>query len=635
MHVCAPVLAAALAIGAGPTPPPSPLVTLSEQSGFTRTGRYEEVQRLCPAFEAAYRGKVRCFTFGTTPEGRPMLALAASLDGVLEPAAAKAKKRPVVLVQGGIHAGEIDGKDAGFWLLRELLERKAGVEGGRSVLQAVTLVFVPVFNVDGHERFGPNNRPNQVGPEEMGYRVTAQNLNLNRDYVKADAPEMRAMLGLLNRYDPIAYQDLHVTDGAQFQHDVSVMVEPYRGGKEGLRREGAALNAALQAALTASGHLPLDFYPSFIKEDDPTSGFRAGVAPPRFSQSYWPVRNRFGVLVETHAWKDYPARVKATRDSVLALLQYAAAHGTKLLAAAKAADEADLRGEGLVELTYDTAGAPSTFEFQGYEYTLAPSELSGEPWIRYHPDKPQVWRVPLFSTVKAGRTVALAPGAGYLVPAGVAGVVQERLVAHGLKFTRLERALGGLKVSVFRTAGPVKYPPSTFEGRALPQFTGAWREETRDLPAGTLWVPASQPGRSLVAHLLEPTGPDSLVAWGLLNAFFERKDGMERYVIEAEARRMLAADPTLRGQFDATTKGDAGVPASADQRMEFFERRHPSWDEHFNRYPIFRVDAPPPARPKSLERLRDDVQIGLPHLRATEARPDGIITSTYIRGSPA
>src|SRR5689334_5743729 len=120
----------------------APLTTVSEQSGFTVTGRYEEVQKLCPAFEAAYRGKVKCFTFGTTPEGRPMLALAASLDGTLEPAQVKAKRRPVVLAQGGIHAGEIDGKDAGFWLLRDLLDRKAGVESGKSVLQAVTFVFV-------------------------------------------------------------------------------------------------------------------------------------------------------------------------------------------------------------------------------------------------------------------------------------------------------------------------------------------------------------------------------------------------------------------------------------------------------------------------------------------------------------
>lgn len=570
----------------------APLTTLAEQSGFIRTGRYEEVQRLCPAFESAYRGKVRCFTFGTTPEGRPMLALAASLDGALEPAAAKAKKRPVVLVQGGIHAGEIDGKDAGFWLLRELLDRKAGVSSGRSVLQAVTLVFVPVFNADGHERFGPHNRPNQTGPEEMGYRVTSQNLNLNRDYVKADAPEMRAMLGLLNRYDPIVYEDLHVTDGAKFQHAIAVMVEPNRAGREGLRTVGAPLNAALQAALAAAGHQPLDFYPMFTREDDPASGFRAAISPPRFSNSYWPARNRFAVLVETHSWKDYRARVKATRDAVLATLEHVAANGAQLLAAARAADEADARGEGPVELAYETDGPPSTLDFQGYEYAIAPSEISGQKWIRYDPSKPQVWRVPLFNSVKPSLTVALPPAAGYLVPAGVAGAVQDRLVAHGLKFTRLARPLGGVKVSAFRSSS-VTFPPGPVEGRFRPKYTGAWAEETWDLPAGSLYVPASQPGRTLVAHLFEPTSSDSLLAWGLFNAFFERKDGMETYVAEAEARRMLEANPKLRAELDAAMKGDAGFAASAEQRLEFFERRHPSWDRNSNLYPIFRVDTPP------------------------------------------
>ena len=97
-------------------------------------------------------------------------------------------------------------------------------------------MFVPVFNVDGHERFGRWNRPNQVGPEEMGWRTTAQNLNLNRDYVKADAPEMQAMLRLLNEWDPILYVDLHVTDGAQFEHDVSYTVAPTLAGDDDLRR---------------------------------------------------------------------------------------------------------------------------------------------------------------------------------------------------------------------------------------------------------------------------------------------------------------------------------------------------------------------------------------------------------------
>ena len=127
-----------------------PLTTVAEESGFTRTGRYAEVEALCEAFAARYPASVRCFDFGTTPQGRPMKALAASTSGALDPLAARRAGLPVVLVQGGIHAGEIDGKDAGFLALRELLEGEAAP----GALDRQVLLFVPVFNVDGHERFG-------------------------------------------------------------------------------------------------------------------------------------------------------------------------------------------------------------------------------------------------------------------------------------------------------------------------------------------------------------------------------------------------------------------------------------------------------------------------------------------------
>src|ERR1700683_754343 len=201
----------------------NPLATVAQRSGYTRTGRYDEVERLCAAYAAQWPQAVRCFEFGRTPEGRPMMALVASRAAGLTPADAAAHELPVVLIQGGIHAGEIDGKDAGFLALREILENKISP----GVLERIGLVFVPVLNVDGHERVGRWNRPNQVVPEEMGWRVTAQNLNLNRDYMKAAAPEMQAMLRLLNAWDPILYVDLHVTDGAQFQYDVANLVEPF------------------------------------------------------------------------------------------------------------------------------------------------------------------------------------------------------------------------------------------------------------------------------------------------------------------------------------------------------------------------------------------------------------------------
>src|SRR5258708_9902387 len=194
------------------------LITIAEESGFKKTGRTDEVTRLCAAVAAGRTGLVRSLEFGGSAEGRPMRALLACRT---DP-----RKAPLLMLQAGIHPGESDGKDAGFIALRELLADSAAP----GALEHIGILFVPAFNVDGHERFGRWNRPNQNGPEETGWRTTAQNLNLNRDYTKADAPEMRALLGLIRTWDPLVCADLHVTDGADFQPDISLQAEPLNQG---------------------------------------------------------------------------------------------------------------------------------------------------------------------------------------------------------------------------------------------------------------------------------------------------------------------------------------------------------------------------------------------------------------------
>jgi hypothetical protein len=566
---------------------PDPLTTVAERSGFRKTGRYEEVEQLCQAFQARWPQQVKCFEFGRSPEGRPMLALAVSADGVLDAAAAHRAQRPIVFMQGGIHAGEIDGKDAGFLLLRQMLEGSAG----KGVLNQVTFVFVPVFNVDGHERFGRWNRPNQVGPEEMGWRTNAQNLNLNRDYVKADAPELRAILRLMNEWDPILFADLHVTDGAQFEHDVSYNVSPTFTGADELRRAGVALRDELVRRMGAQGSLPLDFYPSFIRDDDPSSGFATGYSPKRFSQEYWAGRNRLGVLVETHSWKDYPTRVRITRGSILAMLEMAARDGKQWMAAAAAADEQSRRiGGTTVALTYENTEASRTIEFRGYEYTREPSAISGTLLTRYNPKRPQIWRVPLHDQIRPAITV-VAPRSGYVVPAAYAEQVAAKLAVHGIEFTKLDRASSQAATETFR-ATKVKAAPATFEGHSPVTLEGAWTAEKRDIPAGSLFVPIAQAKSALVMTLLEPREPDSLAAWGFFNAAFERKEYMEAYVAEDVAAQMLKKDPKLREEFSRRLEQDPEFARNPAARLDFFYQRHSSWDDRYNLYPVYRVDAP-------------------------------------------
>ncbi len=564
------------------------LTTLAEQSKFQRTGRYEEVVRLCAAFESRWPEAVRCMEFGRTPEGRPMYALVASTNGALDAKQTRQSHRPVVVMQGAIHAGESDGKDAGFLALREMLEGRAA----KGVLDRVTLVFIPVFNVDGHERFGRWNRPNQVGPEEMGWRTNAQNLNLNRDYAKADAPEMHALLRLLEQWDPILYVDLHVTNGANFEHDVSYLVAPALAGEEPLRSAGEALKDELLKRMTAQGSLPIDFYPALVRDDDPQSGFAVSVGPARFSQAYWARRNRFGVLVETHSWKDYPTRVRVTRNTIVALMEMAAQRGSEWLRLAAEADEQARRiGGTSVTLTYENTDHVRMIDFRGYEYTRAPSAISGALATRYDGRRPQIWHIPLKDEVKPLDTVT-APRGGYVIPAAHAAWMSEKLSIHGIQFEKMADPLANAPVEVFR-AEEAQPASSSFEGRTLLTLKGDWRKEQRNVAPGALFVPIAQPKARLVMTLLEPKDPDSFVRWGFFNAAFERKEYMEAYVAEQVAQDMLKKDPEVRREFERRLAEEPAFAKDPAARLDFFYRRHPSWDEQFNLYPVLRVDRAP------------------------------------------
>ena len=561
------------------------LATVAEESGFARTGRYAEVVALCDAFAKSYPAAVRCIEFGTTPQGRPMKALVASTSGALDPAAARERGLPVVLVQGGIHAGEIDGKDAGFLALREVLDGKAAV----GALDKLVWVFVPVFNVDGHERFGAWNRPNQRGPEQMGWRTTAQNYNLNRDYVKADAPEMQAMLALVNAWDPLAVVDLHVTNGAQFEHDISIQVEPINAGDAALRNVGRAWRDGVIADLAKAGSLPLPFYPSFVAVDDPGSGFADGVASPRFSTGYFWLRNRLAMLVETHSWRTYPERVRSTRNTVVSVLEHVAAEGPQWLAVAREADaRAAVPGTAPEPLAYTTTDVARTIEFRGYAYTRTPSEVSGALMTRYDETTPQVWKIPLRDVVVPGLSVA-PPAGGYIVPAEHGARVARQLDIHGVQYRRID-ARPGAAVQVFRadTATP---SPRPVEGHQPLAVTGAWADESHDIGAGALFVPIRQAKSRLVMAMLEPQAPDSLLAWGGFNNHFEQKEYMEGYVAEAVAREMMARDPALKAKFEQRLKDDPGFAASPQARLSYFHRLHSSWDERLNLYPVMRTEA--------------------------------------------
>jgi hypothetical protein len=382
-----------------------------------------------------------------------------------------------------------------------------------------------------------------------------------------------------------------VTDGAKFQHDISIQVEPVNSGDVGLRKAGLALRTNVIADITRAGSMPQSYYMSFAKTDDPSSGFVDGVSDPRFSTGYFQLRNRMAMLVETHSWKDYPTRVRITHNTVISVLDQVAKHGKEWQIAAAAADMRAQRLAGTpVALTYKTTDKSQMVDFQGYAYTRTPSDVSGILMTRYDETKPQLWRVPLREEIVADLEVA-APGAGYIVPAAHAAMVAAKLRQHGIAYRTLDASRARFDVETFR-ADKAVFGAGSVESHQRLTLQGAWKSEPRALGKGSLYVPIAQPKARLVMAILEPQAPDSLLAWGAFNNAFERKEYMEEYVAEDVAREQMAADPAVAAEFKRRIETDEAFAKSPHARLEFFARRHSSWDERFNLYPVMRTNTP-------------------------------------------
>ena len=225
--------------------------TPAEKSNFRKTPNYNETMAYLKRLEAASPW-IRVTSFGRSASGHELPLVIASKEQAFSPGAAAATGKAIVLIQNAIHAGEMDGKDSSLMLLREMAITKARA----ALLDHVILLVLPVYNVEGYERFGPYMRINQNGPEETGWRVNARNLNLNRDYMKADAPETRAFLKLFNDWLPDFFVDCHVTDGADYQYDVTYLLEDGPGVYSPLAawlRE--SFQPRLEASVGRSGHL--------------------------------------------------------------------------------------------------------------------------------------------------------------------------------------------------------------------------------------------------------------------------------------------------------------------------------------------------------------------------------------------
>jgi hypothetical protein len=560
--------------------------TRAELDGFRSISTYDEVVAFCRRLEKTSPFLTLAF-FGTSGEGRKMPVVLASREKEFDPAARWKSRKPWVLLLGSIHGGEVDGTEAILELLRDV-----ALTNRPEILDAVNVLAVPVYNVDGYARVGRWNRPNQNGPAAgMGFRSNARGYDLNRDFLKADAPETRALLALAQRWNPDLFVDNHVTDGADFQPTLTVAFghEPVTAAP--LR---AWLDLVVPKALReveAWGFLTSP-YVEFADRENPLSGIAAGPFGPRYSTGYFGLRNVPSILVETHAIKPFERRVKANLLFLAALLEATGRSGKALLAAREAA-RAGARGAAVgspvvVEAALDRERAEPV-DLPTFVWKEELSPVTGKPVVRYDEEQKTTIRIPLYRHAKPVATVPRP--AAYLIPAGWPNL-EERLKAHGIRYVVLPAATT-LSVGVTRAKNP-KYASRPFQGRTRVRAEVERRTETREIPAGSLYVPLDTELAPLVVTLLEPEGDDSLFSWGEMTTALEQKEYIDLRVLDPLAVKMLEDDPELRAEWEEKLK-DPAFAADGRARREFFYRRTPYWEDSLGLLPVFRLETPLPA----------------------------------------
>ena len=577
----------------------NPWITPAEESDFVTTPTYDETMSWLKKLADA-SPLITMISIGKSPEGRDIYMMIASAEKNVSADALKKSGKPILLAQAGIHSGEIDGKDAGMMLLRDI-----AFGNKKQLIDSVNFLFIPILNVDGHERSSSYNRPNQRGPQNMGWRTNAQNLNLNRDYAKIDTNEIRAVMNVINEYDPLLYMDIHVTDGADYQYDITF------GGLDGQGYSKSisnwlAKNYKTQADkdLTTNGHIPGQLLFA-VNDRDFSQGNATMNGGPRFSDAYGDLRHTASVLVENHSLKPYKQRVLGTFILLESTLKILATEGNTLKESTKSdrnKREAKLPMKFKIPQvqTYvsfengsdakmnEKVSPPDSLHFLAIESKIVKSKVTNTDYVEWT-GKPVTMTIVNYKGTEPIDYVVRPKG--YYVPVWCTEVIK-RLKIHGIQMEILKEPTA-VTVEMYRIKD-AKFQNES--GKVLPfeghmQVFGTAVPETRKeiFPAGSVYISTDQYLGDLTMLLLEPKSADSFLSWGFFDEIFQRTEYVEAYVMEPTMTKMLQDSPELQKEFDDKKASDAAFANDPYAIYIWFYSKTKFYDERYLLYPVGRA----------------------------------------------
>ncbi len=554
-----------------------PLQTRFENSNGLETVTYFEAINFYKKLDRA-SNKILLKEMGPSDAGYNLHLVLFSADGKFDANAWQRQGKVVVLVNNGIHPGEPDGIDASMMFLRDLATGKLKAPAN------VVFGVIPVYNIGGCLNRGTTSRANQNGPTEYGFRGNSQNLDLNRDFTKNDSKEAKSFAQIFHLLNPDILIDNHVSDGADYQHTITMLTTQYDklGGELGewLR---STFEPALYQRMKAKSW---DMFPYVNFETaSPEQGMEQFYDPPRYSSGYAALWQCIGFVPETHMLKPFKKRVLSTYAFMQTLMEEASKKSTALKAVRAKAIK-DVMSQQVFSLSWavDTLSS-GLVSYMGYEQAFKTSDVTGLKKMYYNRSKPFVKEVKFFNKF-TGKQFVDAPKA-YIIPQGWYAVI-DLLKINNVTMKKLDRDTT-IEVVAYHI-DDYKASPRAYEKhhRNTDVKLSTMLQSVLFLK-GDYVVTMNQRANRYLAEMLEPNGDDSFFAWNFFDAILQQKEGYSDYRWEDVAAEILLNNPNLKKELEQRKQADAAFAANASAQLNWVYKHSTYYEAVHLRYPVFRV----------------------------------------------
>ena len=522
--------------------------------------------------------KVLVKEMGITDAGYPLHIVLVSNDAKFDAVQWHEQNKAVVLINNGIHPGEPDGIDASMMLVRDI------VLGKLQLPNNIAVAIIPVYNIGGCLNRTAFSRANQNGPKEYGFRGNAQNLDLNRDFTKNDSKEAKAFAQIFHLLDPDILIDNHVSDGADYQHTMTLLTTQYNKLGDNL---GAWLKNNFEPQLykgMAEKKWDMTPYVNFETET-PDKGMEMFYDPPRYSSGYAALFQTIGFVPETHMLKPFKERVLSTYALMQTVIEKAALNATALITERNKAKATIVKEKNFaLSWAVDTT-QHSIITFKGYEQGFKTSDATGLQRMYYNRSKPFTKEVKFFNTFKPSNFVT-APSA-YIIPQGWSTVV-DLMKLNNVTVKQLNNDTL-IEVEAYKIDDYKSFPkPYEKHHKNFAVKVSSCKQKLKFLK-GDYLIQLNQKANRYIVEILEPTGDDSFFAWNFFDAILQQKEGYSDYRWEDVAAEVLKNNPDVAAKLQLNRESDAKFAADASAQLNFIYKNSPYYEPGHNRYPVYRL----------------------------------------------